>query len=505
VKRKHKGVVRRTALFLGIGVLAVLAVLPSAGATAPEAAARSQVTLDLSTVAKVKSYLRSVGVDPSGVVIQRGERNYAGPNCPGAGWACTTATKVIQISSASFDGDDGGNQFVCRRDRGVLTSKTEVGSPPNQSCVIVQTGGTRNGATCDMRATGTTGTPSQTCLITQSGSQQNTAVAKQVITMGMQTGEQDVLQRIEVKQSGASSSNAFEGSQLVLLGAAKNAGGADAGAKQDFHQLVCGNQLASGAGSNTAKVAQHGAAGANFSNAGAATIEQNHEPFGQDCTTAGPFADLSGAGHDSSSCEVEGGSGSPKVDANVCARVQQESTGGRNKIDKQDQSLTLGASVTNAVAAIIDQGTYLGGIESTQDQKSSGLSTIVDTQKATQLASVRNVGSANVDQVEDPRCCAGGHQLGNAENTWSITQSLTQRIFEDGQLEENNSQYGSVYGNCTTSGTCSVEQHASNNGASGTNDCTASVCDIFIECYSGEGSECTPSGGGPSLVVARRS
>ena len=64
--------------------------------------------LDLSSMAKIRHYLRSIGVDPRDVVIQRGHRNYAGPHCPGKGWNCTRATRVVQIATAS-----GQNQFKC--------------------------------------------------------------------------------------------------------------------------------------------------------------------------------------------------------------------------------------------------------------------------------------------------------------------------------------------------------------------------------------------------------
>jgi hypothetical protein len=46
---------------------------------------------DFSTLGGIKSYLRAAGVDPRSVVIQRGPKNYAGPNCPGPSWICTTA------------------------------------------------------------------------------------------------------------------------------------------------------------------------------------------------------------------------------------------------------------------------------------------------------------------------------------------------------------------------------------------------------------------------------
>src|SRR5437764_15367760 len=65
------------------------------------------VKIDLSTRAGVTQYLVAHGIDPTGVVIQRGARNYAGPTCPGKGWTCTRAARVVQISSGS------SNQFQC--------------------------------------------------------------------------------------------------------------------------------------------------------------------------------------------------------------------------------------------------------------------------------------------------------------------------------------------------------------------------------------------------------
>ena len=64
--------------------------------------------LDLSSMAKIRHYLRSIGVNPRDVVVQRGHKNYAGPYCPGKGWNCTRATRVVQIAT-----DSGQNSFVC--------------------------------------------------------------------------------------------------------------------------------------------------------------------------------------------------------------------------------------------------------------------------------------------------------------------------------------------------------------------------------------------------------
>ena len=88
---------------------------------------------------KVKTYLRSLGLDPAQAVIQRGARNYAGPNCPGVAWNCTSASMgglvVVQVSQA------GQNTFVC--------DPADVYTDPPNTCFIFQmnTDG-NNRATC---------------------------------------------------------------------------------------------------------------------------------------------------------------------------------------------------------------------------------------------------------------------------------------------------------------------------------------------------------------------
>src|SRR5713101_3157936 len=102
-------------------------------------------TQALSTTAEVKKYLRDIGVDPGGVVVQRGRLNYAGPACPGKAWTCTRARKVVQISSAV----SGGRSLAGRDDNSQGQNRVEcnpgtVFDPgpslpgPGADCVIVQ-------------------------------------------------------------------------------------------------------------------------------------------------------------------------------------------------------------------------------------------------------------------------------------------------------------------------------------------------------------------------------
>ena len=115
-------------------------------------------TANLSTRAGVVRYLRAIGVDPRGLVIQRGIRNYAGAGCPGAGWACSSTTHpVVQIAGAG-----GRNRFSCTTAR---CSVVQVSVGPSKPPPIPNT------ATC-IKTTGLT----QSCTINQSGPGPNMAV-----------------------------------------------------------------------------------------------------------------------------------------------------------------------------------------------------------------------------------------------------------------------------------------------------------------------------------------
>jgi len=93
--------------------------------------------VDLSTKTGVAKYLKSIGVNPKGVVIQRGLRNYAGPSCPGARWHCTRAKHVFQIAAAG-----GENKFEC-------PGNTAESEGIDQDCVITQSNTNGNNeATC---------------------------------------------------------------------------------------------------------------------------------------------------------------------------------------------------------------------------------------------------------------------------------------------------------------------------------------------------------------------
>ena len=495
---RMQGVPRPWALVLGVCALAVLAVLPSAAAKSQPARETARVA-DLSTVPAIKSYLRSVGVDTKGLVVQRGARNYAGPNCPGPKWNCTRSTKVVQVSTRAA----ANNRFVCRRTQG-SGSQTTDSTLPDLSCVIVQGASASNSATCDIATSTNTPLVSQTCLITQGGSS-NTAVARLDAVLDGTGGDQNVSQRIEILQTGGASGNTLTATQTAWLRygtGALNVGGADVSSGQDFHQVVCANQQAAGGGSNKATVAQNGRATIRLRDAGDVDIRQNTDGSASTCQPGGPaapFADLAGEGHHATLCPVETDDfGTAKADANACSRVQQDSGTGTNTI-AQSQKTLLEADVNRGGEVELAQGSADGGIDATQDQESSGVSSNADTQGAEQFASVNRVDDFDVTQIEDPRCCAGGHQLGNGGSSWSLQQSLLQRLLVDEELADLETveggsavQQGANFGSCTTAGTCNVSQQLTNNAESQTNSCTGSSCDVFVDCTAtGESELCT--------------
>src|SRR5918992_1300511 len=136
----------------GCVAVALLLVGGAGGATQPPK------KLDLTNAAAIDSTLRSLGVDPVTVVKQTGLQNYAGPNCPGIGWNCTTQTTVVQIALAG-----GENRTECSGKPADTTTVT----PGDQSCIVVQTAPDKGENRARCRETSSDPVVIQTCVIVQ--------------------------------------------------------------------------------------------------------------------------------------------------------------------------------------------------------------------------------------------------------------------------------------------------------------------------------------------------
>jgi hypothetical protein len=232
------------ALIAGVALFAA----SGAGAAKPRAVTK----IDVSTKAAVVHYLRSIHVNPQGVVIQRGLRNYAGAHCPGKGWTCAgTRHTVVQIAKRG-----GLNRFACGTakcavvqfagaSRGLkatgLASKPKPPPPPNYALCVKTTGITQScvinqpNATVDNKAvvwmvtpklTGLTQSANYTASITQGpasaagSSNNNLACVKQFVWIDSSTTKtnatsttvtNDNHESISIQQNSLSGSNTVEG------------------------------------------------------------------------------------------------------------------------------------------------------------------------------------------------------------------------------------------------------------------------------------------------------
>src|SRR5215212_3986052 len=183
-----------------IVLFVVVAVAVTLGASAGAGATGSAVQrIDLSSRSAIDKYLVSVGVDPAGVVVQRGARAYAGPNCPGKGWTCTRATRALQLATAQ-------NKFECTP----VAAQAGGTNQGSNTCFIEQFGPGKNEAKCSLENTDTT-TPSsitQSCTINQTNAAaDNVATVKMVITQTAQNGDQNAGQSAAVNQTNGSGAN----------------------------------------------------------------------------------------------------------------------------------------------------------------------------------------------------------------------------------------------------------------------------------------------------------
>lgn len=130
-------------------LIAGVALIVASGAGAAKAPRTARI--DVSTKAAVFHYLRSIHVNPKGVVIQRGARNYAGPNCPGNGWKCASALwTVVQVAKPG-----GKNIFRCATGRCAVVQISKSALATNLASCVKTTGVTQSCTINQPNASGT--------------------------------------------------------------------------------------------------------------------------------------------------------------------------------------------------------------------------------------------------------------------------------------------------------------------------------------------------------------
>lgn len=407
-----------------IGVLALGVVLGAAGLISGAGASTQRVAIPVSGSSKavITKYLVSVGLDARGIVVQRGAHNYAGPNCPGRGWTCTTAKRVLQIAAKGSD-----NQFECTASTGPGSSS----SPPND-CTIVQvsTGG-NNRARCVERS-----------------------------------GDASVAQSCRIKQSNTTGDNRLDISQRV---------DAKDGATQAASQYA-GSVQENGSGSNDAQINQDLKQSTKDTDASGAQTQNDHQQVS--VTQWSETGDNSAHVDQSLALKAEASrrtsisqSQNTDGDLNTSAAINQNSTSGRNDV-RLNQSNDYDAHVGKADSADQQQGSPGGGLAVFLNQSSTGLSTIHAKQREHQDLHAEHVGS--LTQTQYGPMWADPSQYSNPGNRYDIDQSSHQHAsnptFQDDR----------AFGQCETSGNCTIDQRIQQQGQNNTNSCSGTSCDIGL-------------------------
>ena len=350
-------------LLVMVGALCAVAVLTgSVGAGAARTPAKQAI--NLSTKAAVKQYLRSIHINPRGVVIQRGLRNYAGSSCPGAGWTCTsTSHPVVQVASTG-----GSNVFQCA----------------SSSCAVVQTS-VATLATNTAKCIKTTGI-SQSCSITQtSATANNEAIVVQTATK--LTGlTQNASQTAQITQKATDTEVANSNTACVLQtttidGSTVAKKGTPVTVTLNAHQSISIKQD-SLLGDNTVKNATADGGGA----CGSDTLTQSH--------TITSKATGSASITQNENAAANGPNALLDIEQNLSLGFEN-ATGSNTSGFAQTSELAASASTPATPPAEVKQtqGSLSGGLQANVNQFSHGVSTSTATQSEKQCEHAQSSGT----------------------------------------------------------------------------------------------------------------
>jgi len=401
-----------------VAILAMVAVGVMAGASS--SAVGGAATVNVSTRAGVTSYLRSLGIDPRGVVVQRGAHNYAGPSCAGRGGTCTTARRVLQIAATA----SSTNKFVCTASTGGTVS------PPNDCTIIQVSSGGLNSAVCVEQSTDAAVT--QNCKVNQS----NTTGANK-IAIGQGVSVKTGATQNATQYAGTVQSNGT-GANSVKIGQGLSQSTADPGGSQlqDGHQQVYVQQT-SDTGANSAGISQSLALKAQAM--GASSISQKQNTDGS---------------------------------LNSNAWLSQTSNSGRNSASV-NQANAYDAHAGKADTATQQQGSSTGGLAVFFTQSSTGASSIRARQRENQNLHAEHVGS--LTQTQYGPMWSDPDQGSNPGDTYAIDQSSIQNASKGANQSDNE------YAECDTSGHCTVNESIhQGGGANQKNSCSGTFCDIGL-------------------------
>jgi hypothetical protein len=543
---------RARVLFSLVGALiAAVALVSASGAATTKA--QKVTRIDVSTRAAVIHYLRSIHINPKGVVIQRGLRNYAGAHCPGTRWTCaSTRHTVVQIAKRS-----GQNRFLCRSSRCAVVQFVGVSHGVYTRRRLASTAASGKGGGNSGVCIKTTGLGAS-CSITQSSASANPNTAVVYENAGKQSGlTQTALYTATITQqaTGATNGNMACVTQNINIDGSTTAKkGVPVTVTLEAHQSVTIKQDVLGSGANSAQWAAT-ASGTCLTNPsptdpqnlsqsqmltstanGSGPITQNEDDQFIACgdNVAGDYANLC------LDIEQNQGSGKGVASGTNNATFTQSSTQtavANTSAGPSCASLTTGVCVSQTQSSICTDNTNApsdclapGGLVGTVSQDSTGQSIAAPTQNETQCEDAHppTANSAtSCDSVADaptnytlaqaqygPEGVVGkpwsrhhrgrrlyGHlkgllgtatQTGNNSDTYTIVQNSTQNDDLGGNTQQN---FGRA--DCSTPGSCSVNQNQNINGTPSSNTQTGQDVNTQTSC---SGSSCTSTG--PSLAFS---
>ncbi len=446
---------RIVAALLVVGAATFSSGLSQAAGEAPE--------LDLSTHEGRATYLIDLGIDPAEAIVQVGERLYAGPSCPGVGYACVDpqGAAVLQV----VDGDIPGFGLA------FAECTDDPGADP---CTIVQGA---VGAAADLTATCTFENPDQSpiqgndqvqeCSITQdnqSGGNNSATVRQRILHTASAKIDQSGTQRATVDQvavgAGGSTASFLQDSDLRnTLSTGGPIGSAGNRIEQVADQRVELSQDSED-GNNDVDVSQVSNLKQDFTTNHNIFIAQNNPD-----TTATACGDLS-VEMDSGQCTVVF---QRAADAFNDASVTQEET------LRQDAVTTNSSRAVDAIQGNPESGLF-AELDGDQDADADGDSSFAEL---TQTKTYRQEASGTDDITLLQDDIDLGKLLQNSYHECDVEQNAN--LFQNPLLQ----QIILMQVFAHADGTCHAEQNASANGTSSTTVCDAQTCNLSTDCEDG--------------------
>ncbi len=245
----------------------------------------------------------------------------------------------------------------------------------------------------------------------------------------------------------------------------------------------------------------------------AVVVQRYHQNNGQDPATCTAFPTANQCAMQTAhimQTTTGGGSNVASVRQTTDQKLEPNTSGDQNQQDSQDVAITQTSdsgqnqadlNQSSAQRAKSNSGasqTEGSGQHGNINQDSTGLSTASARQDQDQ----RLAGTGFQNQTIDPRCCT--NQTGNAADVFTIKQNASQFADSPGAIQESHTT-----GTCRSDGHCTIDQTATQNGASKTvhTDCTpGSFCFSQISCFGGSEfgtNQCFIGGDALPITAAR--